>query len=581
MADSVANPVLLCSARVMRTSVLSRVGASALCLFSVACTNVDENPAPPTDPFPTARERTQLETTLAVARSPAGTNRVVVAYDDFTSEGGSKEIEVSADGNSFTFRENSSRVGWSRSDDDGSTWVRGGKFRPHAPDFVHISTNADVAVDPGARNVVYMVALGVSRFAWNAVAGLNAEGLPVPPPRGRIVQTGDLRKVAADGVCVGRSDDGGGTFASVKCLPLPLTEPDRPRGWTLWADAPAITVDGAGCVWVAVEDAQSNTVGPMTRLFRTRTGDDGTCHGMAWDAFAPVTPEAAPGADPAEVEGLTLRPGERRPLLRTDDDGDVWLALEDTAGAHPAIQLRAFGMGTAAVAGWNFSGLVPTECANGEPLRADFHGFDGTPKLRVGAGSAPQDVLALRRFDFQVDRSTSGTTRVRYAFTEARTDTSFAVDYFLQVGETLRADGMAGTCQTPTGWSTRAATGDVVQPIVRRSARNAQGDLPTTPEWWVSVISNGGTQDPSKAQVRILAHPLVGTAFGAPRDLSVLTNYPVCSTTPGWWGDYFGLVHYQSSAKPRGIAVISDSRGPNCTRGIAVSSPQHIKAVRW
>jgi hypothetical protein len=574
MADGVANSALLCSARVMRTSVLSWVGASALCLFSVACTNVDENPAPPTDPFPTARERTQLETTLAVARSPAGTNRVVVAYDDFTSEGASAEIVVSADGNSFTFRESSSRVGWSRSDDDGSTWVRGGKFRPQAPDFVHISTNADVAVDPGARNVVYMVALGVSRAAWDNVAGFSG-------PSGEPVQTGGDRIAAADGVCVGRSDDGGGTFGAVKCFPLPLTEPDRLRGWTLWADAPAITVDGAGCVWVAVEDAQSNTVGVTTRLFRTRTGDDGTCHGMAWDAFAPVTPEAAPGADPAEVEGLTLRPGERRPLLRTDDDGDVWLALEDTASPARFIQLRAFGMGTAVVPGWNFSGLVPTECASGEPVRADFHGAQGTPKLTVGTDSAKQDIRALRRFDFHVDRSTARTTRVRFALTEARTDTEIATDYFLQVGETLREDGMPGTCQTPSGWSTRAATGDVIQPIVRRSARNAQGDLPTTPEWWVSVISNGGTQDPSKAQVRILAHPLVGAAFGAPRDLSVLTNYPVCSSKAGWWGDYFGLVHYQSSAKPRGIAVISDSRGPSCTRGIAVSSPQHIKAVRW
>lgn len=189
---------------------------------------------------------------MVVARSPAGKNRVVVAYDDFTSEGFTAEIIVKPDLSGFTFREGSSRVGWSRSDDDGATWVRGGKFRPQAPSFVHVATNADMAVDPGARNVVYMVAMGVSRMAWDAVASSV-------DPSGPPVQTGADRTVASDGVCVGRSDDGGDTFPSVKCFPLPETQPDRLRGWTLWSDAPVITVDGA-----------TTSVLSTTRLHRSR-----------------------------------------------------------------------------------------------------------------------------------------------------------------------------------------------------------------------------------------------------------------------------------------------------------------------
>lgn len=545
------------------------------CVFAVsACGQVQENPAPPTPTFPTAASNTQIETSLIATRAPGDGTRVVVSYIDSTSESNNGEIVVAPDLNSFTYRVGASRTGWSFTDNDGGSWTRGGKLRPKQPGFVSVSANADLAVDPGNRSVAYMVALGVSLEAWNAVAAF-------PGPNGEPVQMGDLRQAASDGVCVGRSTNGGGTFADVSCFPMPPATNPRPRGWSLLADAPKVTVDGKGCVWVAVEDIQ-DVSGPITRLFRTRA-PEGTCRNASWSDFVAMAPEAAPGTNPDDVEAMPLRVGERRPILRTDDDGDVWLVTEETA-TDKVVQLRSFGVSAAAIAGWNFSGLLPVACEGGVGVRAIFQGTTGTPSMKAGTGSSEQIVKALHRLDFDVDRSVPATTRIRYAFTEARTpNDANADDYFLRVGETVRPDGGVGACFTPSGWASEADRGVVVQPLIRRTSRNGDGALPVAPTWWTSGISNGGTFEPDKAQVRLLAFPVGVASFGAPRDLSVLTNYPVCANTLGFWGDYFGLVHYLDSGSTRHVAAIADSRSPTnaCARGTSFAAPQHIKSVVW
>jgi hypothetical protein len=339
-----------------------------------------------------------------------------------------------------------------------------------------------------------------------------------------------------------------------------------------------------------VEDRQE-TGNIQTLLFRTRPADGGSCRGTSaqWKPLQPIAPEPAPGADPDDQLGLELRAGEIRPILRADDDGDMWLSTEDVGGSGTVVQLRSFGMPSASVPGWNFSGLVPTECDGDEAIRADLRGRAGNAILTVGQEGKKQTVRSLHKFDFDVDRSQPGTTRVRYAFTESRSDAVDSADWFLQVGETVRSDGaggpVVGSCRTPAGWSTRGEPmgGQTIQPLIRRTSRNAAGFLPATIEWWASGITNGNTFEPAEAQARVLAFPVVGSAFGTPRDLSVLTNYPVCSTQiRGYWGDYFGLLGFLgATGGVRHVAAITDSRGAACTRGLAEASPTHIKAVLW
>ncbi len=249
----------------------------------------------------------------------------------------------------FIIRRGASEMGWSTSGDVNATWQYNGKLRPPTATpgqnngWSYIGSDPSMAVDPTSTNLVYYVHLGVSDATWNAISGgadtvlytlFYGEGEPI------------------DGLCVAQSTDGGLTFATPACFapPSDSTPPD-PEGERY--DRTGVTVDGMGRVYITTRDvsAQQDTTTRLRVFAQTTIG-----HLMT---FTDISPASA-----------FFPEGVFQPRLRTDGNGDVWLAALVEGNGNGVLLSKHAATDPLTSSAWTATINASTACSGppGSPL---------------------------------------------------------------------------------------------------------------------------------------------------------------------------------------------------------------------
>ncbi len=143
---------------------------------------------------------TQTETS-ATTSYVGGTNRLVVGYNDETSE----QDLITYTQNDRTIKAGASLMGSSFSDDGGTTWTYGGKVPP-PNGWAVLWGDPALATSGSNYSVVFMANLAMpsSKFPTGGIHGY--------------VYYGDGRSSYVGGGCVARSTDGGKTFSNYQCV---------------------------------------------------------------------------------------------------------------------------------------------------------------------------------------------------------------------------------------------------------------------------------------------------------------------------------------------------------------------------
>jgi hypothetical protein len=527
------------------------------------CTStLDVDPAPTNSDFPNTATKIQSETSLARTRSPTGAGRLVVAYNDHSSLNGAVEFieDQNGSGAVIAFAFGSSELGFSTSDDDGTTWTRRGKVRSPSS-FPVISSDPAVAADPGDPSIVYISALATSAAAWAAVPVVPA-GDPFTP-----------RLARPDGFCIARSTDGGVSFPTIRCRQINpgTTNPDL--GTRLLADLPSLTVDGLGCPWLAIEDREEPLeLNRTIAVFRSAPSDAGNCRDAEvltrLDALALAN---AALMDPELEDAISTKDGESRPVLRTQANGDVWLGTEllfDSTTRLGLLRRFAVDQSTPGVIpGWNFASGIPRGCDDATPWLSPAQ----RPSVRVGLGTASQIIRAAHRMDFDVGTAADGTPDIRVVTLQPRVGTT---DEWAVFGTRLTGAG----CSEPVDWNTARLGGRQIQPRIRL-ARPSFDLTPT--DWSIAYLTTAGETTSTAPRIDIEARQITGAAFGLATDLAP-ENYPVCATGNGYWGDYFDFVPFVTADRTvKRVVAVTDSRFGECQRGPDTAMPQHVRVTRW
>ncbi len=370
----------------------------------------------------------------------------------------------------------------------------------------------------------------MSDGAWATISADNQTTTTYPVP-------------LSDSFCVAKSIDAGVTFptANVRCRVVA----DIIGGHGV--DRTSLVVDGLGRVWVAVADTIGNNADTgVVRLYREGSSTSG-------GGFVEVPPPVT---------------GVRQQVLRSDLDGNIWLAMLGRPGV-PQVGLSAIKYDVYADA---FGAVMFTpDSACGRQVRLAQDVLIGGPTSIRNAHSYD--------FDFGYSEPNSlgaggGKRVLRFAWELSRTTGS----QYVEVAE-VNAD-FSGTCRVNMNiGSTAFDAGSQFMPAISYAFRTNSG----TPGWWVTYLTSAGVLDNTLPEV----HPEAvqpTTASHAQPQLTLITqlapaDWSACPSSD-YWGDYFGLAQLRD---PNGhwwsIAAFTDSRpGPSaCANG----RPQHVAASRW
>ena len=168
---------------------------AVLFLLLIACLSGCPNSVPVTSNTDAQSLGMQSETAATTSFS-GGAHRVIVAYNDETNSQATIQYAAST----RTVLRGASLMGWSYSNDDGATWIYGGKLAPPAGWAV-------LWGDPG---------LTTSRWSYGTVFMSNLAFPNAKFPAGGM--NGYADGSVAGGACLFRSGDGGVSFKFFQCL---------------------------------------------------------------------------------------------------------------------------------------------------------------------------------------------------------------------------------------------------------------------------------------------------------------------------------------------------------------------------
>jgi len=465
---------------------------------------------------------TQSETSATTTLVNGKTSRIVVAYNDDTNDG----TTVTYTSSGRHINSGASTMGWSYSDDGGTSWTYGGKVKPPSG-WAVLWGDPATATSQNSYSVVFMSNLAMPNGKFPS-GGIDGSVDPFAP------------ESYLGGACIARSIDAGKTFKIYQCVTN--TTPvegvgDATQGH--FYDGGSMVASYAGEVFAAFVDVATQQID----VYRSPS-DSGT--------FA-LMPPPFPGMYVAA-----------HPRLRAARDGSVYVAAQ-VAGSdgHTYIYLNRYSGGS-----W------------GKPIQASsptyFYGeidfgttVDGSKlTLRMG-NNMSYDVGAS---------SPDGSDAIRLLY--VRQDSPKGPQYI--DAEACYAD--LHSCAPVPQWAFKGggpnnSQVDVFNPEVVAWA----GFFGLPPSWqasWGYHYGNTSMVNVSRATLGYYAdsdNPLVIIP------VDILQNTPVCSDSGrGYWGDYDSMlqVGWQGSSSVW-MRFITDSSQGCPTRWFYLGETQHVQQANY
>lgn len=452
-------------------------------------------------------------------------------------------FSIASDNSTVTHQRGVSVVGWATSA-NGEAWSYKGKLATPSG-WAALLGDPTIATDPTNNTVVYIATLALSTAGWDAAFGpeTNQVTSPVVPE--------------PNGFCVARSTDGGSTFPAFGCVEY---QPD--------VDKTALTVDGSGRIWVAMEDKLNVRV----RIWRSQ--GNGTPSSPDWDVFDPVVPQCDADND-ANCTDINIPAGFLGDLEpRFENDGtDPWLiTVKD--GPVPQLLMLSWDQASGFVDGYldlSMNCGVP-DVLSGPNINLVMggHTFRNAFRFDVGVGKTNITREGALRVAYEVTQPVNQTRQIRVL--ELSADQPFPT-----------------LCAQVIGWQT-----DVLelafhhfQASVSWQLRGAAAGGASNPEWWLGYITNAGVDDPNDKYARFSMVPMnmAPTPILFPQGSYTPTDYYACPRSNGYWGDYFGIAQLNTAGSStltgwRTVMTFSDSRpAPPCEANTVVGKPMQVASA--
>jgi len=388
----------------------------------------------------------------AAASSYVGHNRIVVAFNDETNS----KSNITYTPTNRTTLAGASLMGWSYSDDSGTTWMYGGKLSP--PKGWAVLWGDPAITSSGANyNTVFLSNLAVPT-SKNPAGGIQ----------GYLYYDSGASYIG--GACIAKSTDGGAHFAIYQCVSntAPVGAfPDSTNGH--FYDGGSMASNPSGEIYSAYNDVYTANENALFQLM------------------------------PPPFAGLTVA---THPRLRVGQDGSLYVgAVIRTNSNTPLVYLNRFANGT-----WG----RPTQASNptlGYPL-IDLNSSVAGSELTIRAG--PQ-------FAFDVGAaSTGGNDAIRLLYTRQDNPTNnspFYIDAFACAADLSNCHPVEGWKIGPSGPNETRL--DLFNPDVTAWI----GFVGLPPSWQGTFVERYGQSVTSTNLTRMTLGYVNGNALAIPVDI--------------------------------------------------------------
>jgi hypothetical protein len=461
---------------------------------------------------------TQSETAATEALiMPVGA-RIVVAYNDETND--QNFITYTEAGR--TVNSGASLMGWSYSDDSGSTWTYGGKLKP-PKDWSVLWGDPALGTSKTQQNVVFMSNLAVPAAKFPG---------PIDGPLNDFI----------GGACLAKSTDSGKTFNIWQCVSNtdPLTDSDGSKGH--FYDGGSIVGSSTGemfAAWVDVDNWQID-------VYRA-PNENGT-----FTRIAPPFPGMHIGA---------------HPRLRTAPDGSLYVAAQRRIFDSSTNTDRSYVfMNRYANGSWQYAVQVSSELVFYVDI--DFGTTVQGSQLVLRTGS---------QLSFDIGAaSAEGSDAIRLVYQRQSATTK---QLFIAVA-VCSLDLV--TCHD--AWSTEgdAGPGNNLIDFYNGEVVAWPGSVSIPATWQATWAFRYGKTNTVNVSRSVLGY-FNGTPLLLPVD--IIKQTPVCPDTRGgngggYWGDYDAMVR-TGLAKSIWLRFLTDSSQGCTKRWWYTAESQHVQLAHY
>jgi hypothetical protein len=488
-----------------------------LCIASILFLSACDNSNKVTGKDTATSAGTQSETAATTSYVGGANNRVVVSYNDETGE----QNHITYTATDRTVKTGASLMGWSYSDDGGTSWNYGGKVSPP-------SGWAVLWGDPS---------LTTSGASYGTVF-LSNLAVPTPKmPAGGIhgyLYYGDGRSSYIGGACLAKSVDGGKTFSNYQCVSNKQTVagvPDSPQGH--FYDGGSVASPPSGEIFAAYVDVATGLID----VYRSPS---------AAGTFAQI---ATPFPNLYAVSHARLRAGR---------DNSVYVAAQISTSDGYHVYMNRWVNGA-----WG----NPAQVSDTSQV---YPGID--------FGTTVQGSELTRRtgpqFGYDIGAaSEGGNDAIRMLYTRIDGNGHLYID-----AAACSADLSA--CGAVPGWKFQGGgPGGSAVDSYNPDVVAWPGFIGLPPTWqssWEYHYGNTNFINVSRATLGYVG----SSAFIFPVD--ILQNMPVCSDTRGYWGDYdtMLLTGFQNSSS-LWMRFSTDSSAGCSKRWEYTAETQHIQQSNY
>lgn len=471
---------------------------------------------------------TQSETSATIGVD-GGTTRVVVAFNDETNDGSS----ITYTATTRQINSGASLMGWSYSDDWGTSWTYGGNVKPPSG-WAALWGDPAIGVSKKHSNVVFMSNLAIpnAKFPAGGISGPVNPGYPVAAYLG--------------GACIARSTDAGKKFKNYQCVsntdPVVCyySCPDATQGH--FYDGGSIVGSTTGEMFAAYVDVYTSQID----VYRS-PDDDGT--------FKLIDPPFA---------GYLVG---SHPRLRAGPDGSIYVAAQVSANdgsGNSYVYINRYSGGSWGTA---VKASKPSTYYYNLDFNTTVQGSELT--LRV-ANSLSYDVGAS---------SPGGHDAIRLLYVQE--DTSNGQYY-----------GAATACSADLTWCGHVSewgfqgTGpggskiDVFNPeVVAWGGDEAKEIAPVWQATW--GYHYGKTKSVNVSRVTLGYFKNTNNPV-AVFPVDILQNTPVCSDQRGYWGDYDSMLRVKLSGRYSiWMRFLTDSSQGCPTRWQYLGESEHLQQTNY
>jgi hypothetical protein len=421
-----------------------------------------------------------------------------------------------------------SEMGWSYSDDGGTTWTYGGKVQP-PQGWAALWGDPAMASSKSSCCVVFMsnLAMPNSKFPLGGVDGAVNFG----------------QESYVGGACIAKSSDSGKHFAIYQCV-MNTQEVIDVGDSTLghFYDGGSMVASSTGEIFAAFNDVATNQIDVY------RSPND---NGM----FTPTPPPF-----------LGMYVGSH-PRLRAAPDGSVYIAaqVEVNNGRHAAVYINRWSNGS-----WG-KAVQATDFADFYYLIGFGTSVDGSAvTLRVGpsfsfdiGASSPDGSDAIRVLSVgQVPNSPLHFIQASVCYADLHQNCAAAHEWDFP----------------PSGTSTNNL--DVFYPEVVASTGFGVGLPATWQATWGYHLGQASTVNLNRATLGYFPDGVSGRMPVFPID--ILQDTPVCSDLRGYWGDYDSmLLAGRQDSSSVWMRFITDSSQGCPTRWLYLGKTQHVQQANY